>query len=240
MSHLTTLVSAAMVFVAILTTPMATSAATIDPTYTYFGSLSQATFGGTGIPNNAVAVTEVTSGNYDIILGLTAHGRYSNPPVQSDGAGNFYAVSGNDSPSTTYGRWNIGYYIDFNLDLSDFSPAGYSVRLYYDKDLAANSDVTSYIQLEPNILNGLSFDSQNSWNLGMTSVFPAGAFYPNYDGEYDFALVVLKDGGEIGRSAITVHVNQTGTPPVPDAGSTAALLGGGIALLGFAARPHRK
>ncbi len=56
-------------------------AAPISPTFDTFGTLSGATFGGTGIPNNAVAITRITSGGYNITLGLTAHGRFFNPPI---------------------------------------------------------------------------------------------------------------------------------------------------------------
>ena len=48
-----------------------------------FGSLPQATFGGSGIPNNAVQRGR-NVGN--VILGLTATQRYSSPLVTNDGA----------------------------------------------------------------------------------------------------------------------------------------------------------
>lgn len=67
------------------------------PTYTKFGSLQTATFGGTGIPNDAVAISEVSSGGFNVVLGLTAHQRYDNPPLGNDGAGRFTAVAGGDS-----------------------------------------------------------------------------------------------------------------------------------------------
>ena len=143
----------------------------ITPTFDTFGTLSGATFGGQGIPNDAVAITTVTSGNYTITLGLTAHQRYSNPAPVNDGAGTFYAVAGGDvyrSPQQHgYARWNVAYYVDFDPNLSSWLPQGYSVRLYYDKDTAVCNDVTSYVTIEPNIFNGSTFDTQDSWNLGM-------------------------------------------------------------------------
>jgi hypothetical protein len=210
------------------------SAILIDPTYTTFGALPQATFSGTGIPNTAVATSRFTIGNQAITLGLTATARYSAPTVANNGAGTFYAQTGVSSGTTSYARWNVDYYVNFNPGLSDFSPGSLSVRLYYDKNSDLGNDVSSYITLEPNIFNGFDFNSQDSENLGMRSVFPTGTFNPNASGEYDFALVVLSNGKEVGRSAISVVANSTGQAPVPDAGTTISLLGlslGGLSSL---------
>jgi hypothetical protein len=220
-------------------------AASIDPAYSTFGTLSGATFGGNGIPNNAVAITTLTSGNYNITLGLTAHQRFSNPAPSNDGMGTFWAAAGGDvgNGQPGYGLWNIGYYVDFNPNLSSIFPSGYSVRLLFDKDPALDSDVSSSRVIEPSILNGFTFDSQNSWNLGMSSIFGSGGFDPNATGEYSFALAVLKDGVELGRSAINVNVNGTGTipppRPIPDGGTTLALMGVALAGLGSIARRHK-
>ncbi len=221
-------------------TCISAAAVSIDPTYTSFGTLSGATFGGSGIPNNAVAITTLTSGIYDFTLGLTAHQRYSNPAPVNDGAGTFWAVTGNDSAhgKPGYARWNIGYYVDVTPDLSSglFGGGnGYSVRLFYDNDPAMDNDVTKYVTLEPNYWNGKTFDSQNSWNLGMVVPFSAAT------GEYSFALAVFKDGTELGRSAINVNVNDSGTmpnpvPAVPDGGATVAMLGAAMIGLGALAR----
>lgn len=201
------------------------TATPITPSFTTFGSLPGATFGGTGISNSAVAITTFTSGDYGITLGLTATGRYSNANPTNNGAGTFYAAAGGDTANGQpgYSTWNFDYYVNFNPDLSDLNAKGYSVRLYYDLNPAAGNDVTSFVYLEPNILNGLNFDSQNSWNLGMSSLFPPG-FNPSVNGEYSFALAVLNsDGTEIGRSAINVNVGN-----VPDGGTTSVLLGLGL------------
>lgn len=219
---------------------VSTMAVSIEPTYTTFGTLSSATFGGSGIPNNAVAISQVVSGSYNITLGLTAHQRYSNPAVGNDGAGTFYAIAGGDvlNGDPGYARWNIGLYVDFNPNLSTFSPNGYSVRLYYDLNPAVGNDVATYLTLEPGLYDfNFNFDNQNSYNLGM-SIFNSG-FNPNALGEYSFALAVLKDGVEIGRSAIEVNVSATGTVPttsVPDGGSSVMILGMALSALGFVAR----
>ena len=214
----------------------------ITPTFDTFGTLSGATFGGQGIPNDAVAITTVTSGNYTITLGLTAHQRYSNPAPVNDGAGTFYAVAGGDVYSSPqqpgYARWNVAYYVDFDPNLSSWLPQGYSVRLYYDKDTAVGNDVTSYVTIEPNIFNGSTFDTQDSWNLGMAGGI---GFDPNAYGEYSFALAVVKNNQILGMSAIVVNAGdgQIPAPPVPDVGATLALMGLSFAGLGGFARRRK-
>lgn len=83
----------------LLALPFQALAIPITPSYTTFGPLPAATFGGTGIPNSAVSITRVVnpSGGGDLTLGLTAHQRYDNPAVTNNGAGTFFAGAGNDS-----------------------------------------------------------------------------------------------------------------------------------------------
>jgi hypothetical protein len=209
-------------------------AAPIVPTYTTFGTLSGATFGGTGIPNNAVAI--FTYGN--VTLGLTAHQRYSeNPPVSNNGAGDFYAVKGGDTyssfPDPAYARWNFGWYA-LNMDSSY-----YIVDLLYDFDPAPATDKSAHGVLRF-LLQNVSKPgdaAQDSWNLGMSflaspAIFPggflippSGSFNPNVPGEYTFALILRdKNLNELGRTAIRVNV-------VPEAGATVGLLGLGLAGL---------
>ena len=101
-----------------LSTPFAAMATAI---YQTFGTLP-VTFGGSGIPNNAVAASSVfVDGSTNITLGLTAHGRYSNPTVTNNGAGLFYAGSGSNCgiatdpvgcPSASRGAlWNFGFFV---------------------------------------------------------------------------------------------------------------------------------
>lgn len=215
---------------------VAVEAAPIVPTYTTFGTLSGATFGGTGIPNNAVAIW--TSSDGTVTLGLTAHQRYSeNPPVSNNGAGDFYAVKGGDTysshPNPAYARWNFGWYA-LNMDSSY-----YIVDLLYDFDPAPATDESAHGVLRF-LLQNVSKPgdaAQNSWNLGMSflaspAIFPggfltppAGSFNPNVPGEYTFALILRdKNLNELGRTAIRVNV-------VPEAGATVGLLGLGLAGL---------
>ena len=82
-----------------LASGIAVFASPITPTYNdSFGTLSGATFGGSGIPNNAVAISTYTDDSGNVVtLGLTATPRYSAPAVGNDNAGTFYAMPGSAS-----------------------------------------------------------------------------------------------------------------------------------------------
>ena len=69
----------------------ATASAT--PTFDTFGPLPQATFGGSGIPNDAVAQSTFEGTG---ILALSSTQRFFNPPVTNDGAGNYFAEPGSN------------------------------------------------------------------------------------------------------------------------------------------------
>ncbi len=206
-----------------------------------FGALPGATFGGSGISNQKVAITTIVDGNRTITLGLTATPRYSNNPevatngFDGSGIGTFYAVSGGDTYSgsnsnANYARWNVSFYADLGG-----SRSAYSVSLLFD---GMNTDEGDIPSTTANVAFGRL--TQNSLNLGMNTptffgfipaTFP-GSFDPSASGQYSFALVLKKNGNEIGRSSINVNVG-TGVPaaPVPDAGSSLALLGLSLSAL---------
>lgn len=207
------------------------TAAPITPTYTTFGTLSGATFGGSGIPNDAVAITTYDTGSGIVTLGLTAHQRYSNPAVANNGAGTFFAVQGGDTytpaPNTqpTWARWNFGWYVQNN------SSTPFLVDLLYDFDPGTGTDETALGKVNGGILPTATV--QDSWNLGMNFLTSLpnpptySPFNPNVPGEYSFALILKNASGtELARSAILVKV-------VPDGGVSAGLLG--LGLLGLAA-----
>lgn len=186
----------------------ASNAAPITPVGTSFGALPGATFNGTDIPNGAVQIWT----NGTITLGLTATQRYENPTVTNNGAGTFYATTGNDAANgkPTYGTWNFDFYVS-GLAEGQFA----KLVLYYGGDTSLNSFTL------PNY--------QESWNLGMGFLTGVVPFDPSVAGSYGFGLEAYSlDGNEafrIGQSSILVNVSS-----VPDSGSTLLMLGGSLAM----------
>jgi hypothetical protein len=226
-------------------------AAMAAPTYTSFGSLPGATFGGSGIPNNAVAVTTITDGANTITLGLTAHGRFFNPAATNDGAGTFYAGTGqncgdpvpaNCTSSLQGALWNFAYYIDV---AGGGNLSNYSFALNYDFDPGTGTSQSALGTI--NINNALVAQSinpasltnlQGSENL-LFSIYTTGfagvitpptyaSFNPNAPGEYSFYLTASNNSGVLATSAIDVNA-----VPVPAA---AWLFGPALGLLGFRRR----
>ena len=77
-------------------------AAPILPTFGTFGPLAGATFSGTGIPNNPVAITTVGG----LTLGMAASQRFVGPNLGNNGAGTYNAPAGvslaSPSPADPY------------------------------------------------------------------------------------------------------------------------------------------
>lgn len=220
------------------------AAAPVAPEYMTFGSLPQATFGGSGIPNHASAITY----REGFTLALTAHQRFIGPNLGNDGAGTFFADPGlTSSPSGLQGStWNVGYYI--KVDQLSMADSGISFKLLYDFDTGAGTDeaqlgVLNLSAIFPHGAGGSEANTkQDSQNmlfgyLATPSFFvtpPAGVFDPMANGQYSFALVAYNgQGDELGRSAINVQVGEVPEPGV------FALLGLGAAGL-FAARRRKQ
>jgi hypothetical protein len=218
-------------------------AQSITPTGSRFGTLTGATFGGTGIPNDAVMVQENVNG---LVMGLTATQRCGtvlcNPALSNNGFGRFFAGAGTDlnppSPGDPYAQWNWNFFI------GGTGATNYNYKLFYDFNSASGNSEASHgtIALPWAVLSTGPF--QNSWNLGMNFLAspgvgvapPSGLFDPNAIGEYTFAIVAfnkagvggLEFGSEVGRVAMAVS-----TVPEP---SSYMLVAAGLGVLATVSR----
>ncbi len=218
--------------------------ATAAPIYDEFGPLDNATFGGSGIPNEEVAVsTQIIDGDVTITVAMSATQRYSNPVVTNDGAGTYFAgpgsnFGGNNESTTEGALWNFNYYINVE-GANGATPqiTDYQFDLYYDFDTTfdnslatlGNIDITAAVAASAAPSITLIEDSQNLLFGYLTTgvpgfVFPpAGAFDANAFGEYNFALQVTNNGFSLETVAIDVQVGDFGTNGIPEP-STAMML----------------
>jgi hypothetical protein len=214
-----------------------------SPLYDVFGPLDEATFGGTGIPNQEVAISsQFSNGDSLITIAMSATQRYSNPALSNDGAGTYYAEVGSNfggaGESPTEGAlWNFNYYI--NIESPDETLEDYQITLFYDFDTAFDNGPGSLgtIDITAAIAGSgatLVEDSQNLMFSFLASDIPGfidapgGSFDPNAIGEYNFGISVSQDGWGVENVRIDVQ-----TVPVPAA---VWLFGSGLGLLGWIRR----
>ena len=222
--------------------------------YDGFGAFPDATWAGTGIPNDAVAASkQIVDGDTTIRIAMNATGRYSNPQLANNGAGTFYAGTGQNCgvatdpvgcPSASQGAlWNWNYFMDITSGsgkvLSD-----YQIDIWYDFNPAGPTACCSVaglgrINVTALLLasNPTSVLQQGSENLlfsylatGIPGFItpPGGAFNPNAAGSYQFAITVSSGPFPLDSVAMQVQV-----VPVPAA---AWLFGSALGLAGFLRR----
>lgn len=239
------LLNASSMLIFALLAPRIAFAVTI---YDAFGSFPDATWGGSGIPNDAVAVAkQIVDGDVTITLAMSATQRYSNPAPTNNGAGIYFAQTGSsfEGPGPTEGAlWNFNYFIRVE-GANGATPllTDYQFDLLYDFDPANNTpvgslgdwDLTASVAANAPAAT-LAEDSQNlMFNFLETGVpgyvtAPGGVFDPNAIGNYQFAIQV--SGGGFNLETVAMEVQ---TVPVP-----AALWLFGSGLLGLVGMARRK
>jgi hypothetical protein len=186
---------------------------------TTFGTLSAATWGGSGIDNNNAQITTITlPGNAAasvITLGLEANPRLQPGILANNGAGTYYAAPGAAAGHPTWASWNMGFYIGAS---PENTLGQYTFTLSYG--LEGGGSFT----FDPMLIGdntGAPNSAQNSENLGFAFLsVPIGGFDPNASGVYDFTLNAYLNGILLGSDSAKVVVGS-----VPDGGSTVAMLG---------------
>ena len=188
---------------------------------TTFGTLSGATWGGSGIDNNNAVITTISNPNPlaqggTVTLGLEANPRLTPGTLANDGVSTYYANPGSSAGHPTWANWNMGFYLGSspNNTLSQ-----YAFTLTYGMEGGASFTFDPMLILDN---TGAPNSAQNSENLGFSFLsVPIGGFDPNASGVYDFTLNAYLGGTLLGSDSAKVVVGRS----VPDGGNTMALLG---------------
>lgn len=226
---------------AIAATASIATPALADVVFDRFGALPQTEFGGDGIPNDRVAVSNVSFGGVTGEIGITATQRSQNAPgtLFSDGVFGYEAGTNNGVPGQAGNRskWNFSFYAD--------PIPGVSFQVLYDFDPSAATD---YGQLPIELFlkpSGAIEDSQNATfdylNDGVPGVvIPPSMFDFDADanGIYNFRIQALDSatGALLTEAAIDVLV---GLEPLAEVPAPAAFGLFGLGLLGLGLRRRR-
>ena len=227
-----------------------------SPLYDTFGPLDEATFGGTGIPNDEVAISSqfsngVVGGDLsEITVAMSATQRYGNPALTNDGAGTYFAGAGsNTGPGSPAGTvegalWNFNFYIDIDSNFGE-TLDDYDITLFYDFNPAFDNGPAGLgmINVTNTIITYLGagtttlFEGSENLMFGYLASDAAGLlvaptytpFDPNALGEYNFGIQVSQAGWGVENVRMDVQV-----VPVPAA---VWLFGSGLlGLVGIARR----
>lgn len=216
---------------AVLLMPVASITAQVGPHGT-FGSLPPESFGGDGIPTDAVMLN--TFGG--VTLGLSATQRFDSPALANDGAGTFYATTGVQSQGgcLTCATWNFDWFIGGE------SVASYSYRLLYDFDPALGNGGHGSLDLYLSFVNAGSENLGFAWLAGSFAPFYTGPGYlpfdANADGNYTFALQQFDANlNLVGSVGMEVVVGDGAASTVPEP-ATMTLLATGLAGLAASRR----
>ena len=119
-----------------------------------FGSLPANSFGGSGIPTNAV----MKGGNHGVVIGLSATQRYSSPALTNDGAGTFFATPGYSTGAPVnvgFADWNFDYFVGSATNHDYFT-------LFVDLDPAVGNSLGSLAAFTFITVEAMSFMWQPS------------------------------------------------------------------------------
>ena len=227
-------------FILASTAAMMPALASAEPVFDRFGELPQTEFGGDGIPNDRVAISDLTVGGLSGVLGISATPRFSNPlPVLiEDGVFGVEPGTNNGTPGQSGDRakWNFSFY-------ADVVPGVANYVLLYDFDPSLGTDygqlnLEFFVQQDSGAIEG----SQNATFTYLNDGLPPVAIPPSMfdfdadaNGIYNFRIQALGLQGELlAEAAIDVIVGD-GPTAVP-APAALGLLGLGLLGLGVSRR----
>lgn len=193
-----------------------------------FGPMAGATFGGSGIPNDAVEMTTISgisdpfvaAGSDTLTIGLSAHARFATPgDLQNNGAGTYDATTGTqlNSHGTPLALWNF----DFDINSSAGFVQRYQYTLTFGLEGGSSTSLNPITTFTDSTGGPGSF--QNSENLGFPSLGSLIGFNPNETGIYDVTIDAYEGATHLGSD--TIHINVSS---VPDGGTTCGLLAAGF------------